>query len=65
MELAQSSSAGVSTGCKLLLVWNHLLVHDDTNRIVEQALSEDDGVQLWVDLILIEYGQYGDRIRCG
>ena len=42
----------------------YLLIHDDTDRIVEQTLSKDDSVQLRVNLVLIEYRQDGDGI-CG
>lgn len=46
--------------------WNvYLLIHDDTDSIVQQALAEDDSIQLGVDLILIEYGKNGDWIRSG
>lgn len=34
------------------------------NRIVQDALTKDDGVELWVDLVGIENGQNGDRV-CG
>lgn len=44
---------------------NHSLVHNDTNSIVEQTLAKNDGVEFRVDLVLVEYGQDGDRVRCG
>ena len=41
----------------------HVLIHDDTDRIVQKTLSEDDIVQLRVDLILIEYREDGHWVR--
>lgn len=43
---------------------NHLLVHDDTDSIIEQTLSKNDCVQLGVDLVLIEDGKDSNRV-CG
>ena len=42
-----------------------LLVHDDTDRIVQQAFTKDDVVELWVDLVLVEDSEDRDRIRRG
>ena len=44
-----------------------VLVHDDRDCIVQDALAKDDRVELWVDLVLIEYGQdrHGVRGRQG
>ena len=39
------------------------LVHNDTNGIIEQALSKDNGVKLWVDFVLVEDGEDRDRVR--
>lgn len=43
----------------------HSLVHDDTDGVVQQALSEDDRVQLGVNFVLIEDGEDGDRVGGG
>jgi hypothetical protein len=40
------------------------LVHDDTNSIVKQTLSEDNCVELGINLVLIEDGEDGYRV-CG
>ena len=40
----------------------YLLVHNDTDSIVEQALAEDDCVELGVDLVLVEDGKNGHWI---
>ena len=42
----------------------HSLIHNDTHSIVKQALAENDGIKLWINLILVENRQNGDRI-CG
>lgn len=39
------------------------LVHNDTHSIVDQALAKYDGVELGINLILVENGQNGDGIR--
>lgn len=41
------------------------LVHDDTDGIVQQTFSEDDGVQLRVDLVLIEDSEDCDWVGGG
>lgn len=46
-------------------VRNHLLVHDDTDRIVQQTLTKDDSIKFRVNLVLIKDGQDGDRVSCG
>jgi hypothetical protein len=43
----------------------HALVHDDTDSIVQQTLPKDNGVQFWVDFVLIENGKDGDWVRGG
>jgi hypothetical protein len=43
----------------------YLLVHDDTDGIVQQALTKDDAVQLRIDLVLIEDGKNRDWIGGG
>ncbi len=40
----------------------HSLVHDNGDGIVKQALSKDDAIEFWVDLVLGEYGENSDRI---
>lgn len=40
----------------------HSLVHDDTDSIVQQTLAKDDGVQFWIDLILVEDRKNGDWV---
>lgn len=42
----------------------YVLVHDDTDRIVEQTFAKDDRIKLRVDLVLLENRQNGHRIRC-
>lgn len=39
------------------------LIHNDTDSIVQQTLTKDDGVQLGIDLVLIEDGQNGNGVR--
>lgn len=39
------------------------LVHDDRHGVVEDRLAKDDRVQLWVDLVRVEDGENGHRIR--
>lgn len=46
-------------------VETYSLVHDDTNGIVQQTFTEDDGIQFWVDLVLVEYRKDGHRVRSG
>jgi hypothetical protein len=41
----------------------YLLVHDDGDRIVQDTLAEDDGVQLGIDFIRVEDGENRDGIR--
>jgi hypothetical protein len=43
-------------------VTEHILIHDDTHGIVQKTLAENDGVELWVNLILVENSENGDRI---
>lgn len=46
----------------------YALVHDDGDRIIEQTLTENDAVEFWVDLILLEDRKDRNRIRrreCG
>lgn len=40
----------------------YLLVHDNTDSIVKQALTKYNGIELGVDLVLVEDRQNGDRI---
>ena len=42
---------------------SYSLVHDDTDRVVQQTLAQDNGVQLWVHLVLIENGEDGHWVR--
>lgn len=42
----------------------HSLIHDDTDSIVQQTFAKNDGVKLWIDLVLIEDGKDGNRV-CG
>lgn len=42
----------------------HLLVHDDTDGVVQDALAKDDAVQLRVNLVCVEDGQDRHRV-CG
>lgn len=44
---------------------SYSLVHDNTDSIIEQRLAEDDGVELGVDLVLIEYREDGDWVCSG
>jgi hypothetical protein len=41
------------------------LEQDNSNSVVEDRLSEDDGIELWVDFISVEDGKDGDRIGGG
>lgn len=49
-----------------IAIWKcgiHLLVHNDTDSIVEQTLAKDDGVELRINLVLVENGEDGNGIR--
>ena len=49
--------------CALERTWViYSLVHDDTDSVVQQTLSKDDGVQLRVDLVLVKDGEDGHRV---
>ena len=39
------------------------LVHDDSDRINQNALVEDDAVELWIDPVLLGDGQDLDGVR--
>lgn len=39
-----------------------LLVQDDTDGVVQQALSEDNTVQVRIDLVLLKDSENGDRV---
>ena len=43
---------------------NDVLIHNDTDSIVEQTFTKDDSVKLGVNLVLIEYSKDGNRIGC-
>ena len=43
----------------------YLLVHDDTDSIIKQTLSKNDGVQFGVDFVLIKNGKDSDWVRGG
>lgn len=65
MKLRQSSDVTRSTPKATRLRQEvYLLVHDDTDCIVQQTLTKDDGVELGVHLVLIEDGEDGDWICC-
>ena len=57
-----SSSSAVVVEVMEELRW-YSLVHDDTDSVVQQTLSKDDGVQLRIDLILREYAQDSNGVR--
>jgi hypothetical protein len=40
----------------------HSLIHNDTHGIVQQAFSENNGIQLGVYFVLVKYGQYCHRV---
>jgi hypothetical protein len=40
-------------------------VHDNTDSVIEDAFSKDYGVEMWVDLVLIEDGEDSDGVRRG
>ena len=40
-----------------------LLVEDDGDCVVEEGLSKDDGVELWVDLVRVEDRDDRHRVR--
>lgn len=43
----------------------HSLEHDDSDRIVQDALSKDDRVELRIDVQRVEDGEDGDRVCSG
>jgi hypothetical protein len=43
----------------------HSLVHDDTDRVVQDALAKDDRVQLGVDFVRVEDGEDGHWVGGG
>lgn len=42
----------------------YVLIHDDTNSVIDQTFAKDDSIELWVDLVLLKDGQNCYRIRC-
>lgn len=56
LDLIQSSIFKLAQ--RNTVIWTrHSLVHNDTDCIVEKTFTKDDGVQLGVNLVLIEDGQ--------
>lgn len=60
--LKQAQNGELAGGGALPVLLRGLEQHDG-DRIVQDTLAEDDGVQLWVDFVGIEDCQDGDRIR--
>src|SRR5258708_385512 len=42
----------------------YVLIHDDTNSVIDQTFAKDDRIELWVDLVLLKDGQNCYRICC-
>lgn len=47
------------------MVLNHLLVHDDTDSIVQQTFSKDDGVEFGIHFVLVEDSKDRDWVGGG
>lgn len=41
----------------------HVLIHDNTDGVVEKTFAEDDRVEFGVDLVLLKNGKDGHRVR--
>lgn len=63
VEVGESPIGGTNTSESAFIARNegkgerHLLVQNNTDSIVDEALAEDDRVELWIDLVRVEDGQ--------
>ena len=55
----------VSTCTRKAEVMQDALVDDDRDRVVQDRLAKDDAVELGVDLVSVEDGKDGHRVRSG
>ena len=58
---AVEARKGAVTSAKIL-IFSHLLVHDDADCIVENALTKDDRVEFRVNLVGVKDGENSDRV---
>ena len=63
-EVARCKDDLLLKGSVVLTKFKHCFVHDNTDGVIENRLSEDDGEQIHISIHLFENSQDSNRVSC-